>query len=78
LKITVSNHATGEIALTGADIGAANAGDFSVTGGTCAGTVAATSSCTYAVTFTPRAETTEGRHAFDRYRGSSQWRSIKK
>src|ERR1019366_4974098 len=32
---------------------------FAVTGGTCAGTLAALSSCTYAVTFTPSTETAE-------------------
>jgi hypothetical protein len=59
LSITVTNHANGPITLTGANIGGGNAGDFAVTGGTCAGTLAALSSCTYAVTFTPSTETAE-------------------
>ena len=33
----------------------ANAGDFAVTGGTCGSSVAANSSCTIAITFTPTA-----------------------
>ena len=54
VSITVSNHATsGPITLSGTSIGGANAGDFAVTGGTCTGTLAAASSCTYAVSFTP-------------------------
>jgi hypothetical protein len=60
LNITVNNKATsGPITLTGASIGGANAGDFKVTGGTCTGMLAASSSCTYAVTFTPSTETAE-------------------
>src|ERR1035437_9609945 len=60
LNITVTNHATGApITLTGTSIGGANAGDFAVTGGSCGGSLAAASSCTYAVTFTPSTETAE-------------------
>ncbi len=54
LNITLTNKATsGAITLTGTNIGGANSGDFAVTGGTCTGTLAASSSCTYALTFTP-------------------------
>jgi outer membrane protein assembly factor BamB len=60
LNLTVSNKATsGSITLTGTNIGGANAGDFAVTGGTCGASLAASSSCTYAVTFTPSTETAE-------------------
>ena len=60
LSVTVTNKATsGPITLTGTSIGGANAGDFAVTGGTCGATLAASSSCTYAVTFTPSTETAE-------------------
>ena len=60
VSITVTNHATsGPITLTGASIGGANAGDFAVTGGSCGASLAASSSCTYAVTFTPSTETAE-------------------
>ncbi len=60
LSVTVTNHATsGPITLTGTNIGGANSSDFAVTGGTCGGTLAASSSCTYAVTFTPSTETAE-------------------
>jgi len=60
LNITVTNKATtGSITLTGTSIGGGNAGDFSVTGGSCGGSLAALSSCTYAVTFTPSAEGAE-------------------
>ena len=60
LSITVSNKATsGPITLTGTSIGGTNSGDFAVTGGTCTGTLAASSSCTYAVKFTPSTETAE-------------------
>jgi len=60
LSITVTNHATsGLITLTGASIGGANAGDFAVTGGNCGASLAASSSCTYAVIFTPSTETAE-------------------
>ena len=60
LSITVTNNATsGPISLTGTSIGGANPGDFAVTGGSCprpAGSLGASSSCTYAVTFTPSTE----------------------
>jgi hypothetical protein len=60
LSITVTNHAaSGPITLTGTSIGGANAGDFAVTGGSCGASLAASSSCTYAVTFTPSTETAE-------------------
>ena len=60
MSITLTNNATsGPITLTGATIGGANAGDFAVTGGSCGPTLAASSSCTYAVTFTPSSETAE-------------------
>ena len=60
LSITVTNNATsGPITLTGTNIGGANSGDFAVTGGTCGGTLLASSSCTYVVTFTPSTETAE-------------------
>ncbi len=60
LSVTLTNNATtGSITLTGASIGGANAGDFAVTGGSCGGSLAAASSCTYAVTFTPSTENAE-------------------
>jgi hypothetical protein len=60
LKITVTNKAkSGPITLTGTSFGGTNAADFAVTGGTCDGSLAASSSCTYAVTFTPSTETAE-------------------
>jgi hypothetical protein len=60
LSVTLTNHATsGPITLTGANIGGANSGDFAVTGGTCTGSLAAASTCTYTVTFTPSTETAE-------------------
>ena len=60
LSVTVTNHAkSGPITLTGTNIGGVNASDFAVTGGSCSGSLAALSTCTYAVTFTPSAETAE-------------------
>ncbi len=60
LNVTVTNKATsGPITLTGTTIGGANAGDFAVTGGSCSGSLAASSSCTYSVTFTPHTESAE-------------------
>ena len=60
LNLTVTNNATtGSITLTGTTISGANSGDFSVTGGSCGASLAASSSCTYAVTFTPSIETAE-------------------
>ncbi len=60
LSVNLTNNATtGSITLTGATIGGANAGDFAVTGGSCGPTLAALSSCTYAVTFTPTTENAE-------------------
>ena len=60
LSITLTNKSTSApITLTGATIGGANASDFAVTGGSCGGSLAAASSCTYAVTFTPGTETAE-------------------
>src|SRR5208337_3432888 len=58
-NLTLTNHANGPITLTGTSIGGANAGDFAVTGGSCTGSLAASSSCTYALTFTPSTETAE-------------------
>jgi hypothetical protein len=61
LSVTVTNHSTsGPITLTGTTVGGANASGFVVTGaGTCTGSLAASSTCTYAVTFTPGTETAE-------------------
>jgi len=60
LSVTVTNHAkSGPITLTGTNIGGVNAGDFAVTGGSCGGSLAASSTCTYAVTFTPSIESAE-------------------
>ena len=61
LNVTVTNHSTSSpITLTGTTVGGANSGDFVVTDtGTCTGSLAASSSCTYAVTFTPSTETAE-------------------
>ena len=60
LSVTVTNHSTsGSITLTGTNIGGANAGDFAVTGGSCGSSLGASSTCTYAVTFTPSTETAE-------------------
>jgi hypothetical protein len=60
LNLTVTNKATtGSITLTGTTIGGLNAGDFAVTGGTCGSSLAASSTCTYSVTFTPSTETAE-------------------
>jgi hypothetical protein len=60
LSVTVTNHSTADsITLSGTNIGGANSGDFHVTGGTCGASLAASSSCTYAVTFTPSTETAE-------------------
>ncbi len=61
LNVTVTNHATqGPITLTGTNITGADSSDFVVTGGsTCGASLAASSSCTYAVTFTPNTETAE-------------------
>ncbi len=60
LSVTLTNHSSSEaMTLTGTSVGGANASDFAVTGGTCTGSSAASSSCTYAVTFTPSTETAE-------------------
>lgn len=59
VSVTLTNLATGPITLTGTNIGGANASDFAVTGGTCGASLAASSSCTYAVKFTPSTETAE-------------------
>jgi hypothetical protein len=60
LNVTVTNNATGgPITLTGTSVGGANASDFAVTGGTCGASLAASSNCTYSVTFTPSTETAE-------------------
>ena len=61
LTATVNNKAaSGSITLTGTNITGANSSDFAVTGGgTCGGSLAASSSCTYTVSFTPSTETAE-------------------
>jgi hypothetical protein len=61
LNVTVTNNTTqGSITLTGTTIGGANSSDFAVTGGgTCGSYLAASSSCTYAVAFTPSTEASE-------------------
>ena len=61
LSITLTNNAhSGPITLTGTNITGANSADFAVTGGSCGGSLAAQSTCTYAVTFTPSSESLEG------------------
>jgi hypothetical protein len=52
-SITVTNLSAFALAVSEGSIGGANAGDFAVTGGTCGASVAANSSCTIAITFTP-------------------------
>jgi len=52
--VTVTN-LSGSSLSVGASITGANASDFALNGGTCGSTVAANSSCTIAVTFTPTA-----------------------
>jgi hypothetical protein len=60
LSVTLTNHSSSEpMTLTGTSVGGANASDFAVTGGTCTGSLAASSSCTYAITFTPQTESAE-------------------
>ena len=60
VNVTVTNKAaTGSIRLTGASVGGVYPDDFKVTGGSCSGALAASSSCTYAVTFTPSIESAE-------------------
>jgi hypothetical protein len=60
LSVTLTNHSSSEaMTLTGTSVGGANASDFAVTGGNCTGSLAASSSCTYAITFTPQTESAE-------------------
>jgi outer membrane protein assembly factor BamB len=56
--LTVTNNAAAPITLAGTTVSGANPSDFAV-GGTCGGSLAGLSSCTYAVTFTPATETPE-------------------
>ncbi len=51
-NITLSNGGTGPLTITGIALSSGNIGDFSSTNN-CAGSLAANSSCTIAVTFTP-------------------------
>jgi CSLREA domain-containing protein len=50
--VTITNKSGSSLSV-GESFSGANASDFAVTGGTCAGTAPANSSCTIAVTFTP-------------------------
>ena len=51
--ITVTNLSGSSLSVSEGSVGGANAGDFAVTGGTCGSSVAANSTCTIAITFTP-------------------------
>jgi hypothetical protein len=53
--ITVANLSGSSLSVSEGSVSGANAGDFAVTGGTCGSSVAANSSCTIAITFTPTA-----------------------
>jgi hypothetical protein len=55
----LTNRANVPITLGGASIGGANAGDFSIAGGTCGGGLLPSSSCSYVITFRPSTETAE-------------------
>jgi hypothetical protein len=57
-SFSVRNHQTQRVTLS-KTIGGTNAADFSITGGTCATTLAARTGCTIIVTFTPGALGTE-------------------
>jgi phage terminase large subunit-like protein len=57
-SFSVTNHQTQPVALS-ETVGGTNAADFSVTGGSCAATLAARTDCTIIVTFTPGALGTE-------------------
>ncbi len=50
--VTVSNKQTNAVSLS-PSLGGTNAADFSITGGTCTGTLAAKTACSIYVTFTP-------------------------
>jgi len=52
-NITVTNLSGSSLSVSEGSVGGANAGDFAVTGGTCGSSVAANSTCTIAITFTP-------------------------
>jgi hypothetical protein len=54
---TVSNTGNAALTLSSITLGGTNPGAFALAGGTCATTVAASSSCTIAVTFTPTGAT---------------------
>jgi ASPM-SPD-2-Hydin domain-containing protein/centrosomal CEP192-like protein len=56
--LTVTNHQTRAVTLS-EQFSGNNAGDFSITGGTCTASLAASTSCTLDVTFTARALGTE-------------------
>ena len=58
-NITVTDLSPFALTTSIGSIGGANAADFAVTGGTCSGTLAGNSSCTYAVTFKPSAKIVE-------------------
>ncbi len=53
--VKVENAQPTEVTLSGSITGS-NAGDFAITGGTCSGALAASTSCTYVVTFAPAAD----------------------
>jgi outer membrane protein assembly factor BamB len=57
-SLTMTNSASVPITLTGTTVSGPNAEDFAV-GGNCGGSLAGSSSCFYAVTFTPATETEE-------------------
>ena len=81
LTITVTNLATeAPITLATPAFGGTNPGDFSISRSsatTCTGSLAAASSCTYGVTFTPSSEDGGERHAFNRGCARPQWRSAR-
>jgi Abnormal spindle-like microcephaly-assoc'd, ASPM-SPD-2-Hydin len=52
--VTLTNHGKGTLSISGARITGRNSGDFAQTN-TCGSSVAAGSSCTFSVTFTPSA-----------------------
>jgi hypothetical protein len=58
LSLSVTNHQTQPVSLSESFTGA-NAGDFTVSGGSCGTTLAASSACSIIVTFTPSALGTE-------------------
>ena len=58
-SITVINLSTFALTISIGSIGGANAADFTLTSGTCSGTLSGNSSCTYAVRFKPSAAIAE-------------------